>query len=70
MDKMNPESDNHRGGFGVGGPQDGTVDADENIERQDRSGDILESGGVGEGELGQGGQRHTGGSSRDSAKER
>ena len=70
MDRTNPASDNRRGGFGVGGPQDGTVDADENIERQDRSGDILESGGVGEGELGQGGQRHPGGSSRDSAKER
>lgn len=70
MDRTNPASDNRRGGFGAGGRQDGPIDADENVGRQDRSGDILESGGVGEGELGQGGQRHPGGSSRDSAKER
>lgn len=66
MDRTNPASDNRRGGFGAGGRQDGPIGADENVGRQDRSGDILE-GGVGEGE---GGQRRPGGSSRDSAKER
>ena len=70
MARTNPESDNRRGGFGTGGPQDGPIDAGEDVERQNRSSDILESGGVGEGELGQGGQRHPGGSSRNSAKER
>lgn len=70
MNRTNPESDNCPGGFGAGRPQDGPIDADENVGRQDGSGDILESGGVGEGELGQGGQRHPGSSSRDSAKER
>lgn len=70
MDRMNPDSDNRRGGFGAGGPQDGPIDADENVERQDRSDDLLETGGVGGGDLGQGGQRHPGGGSRDSAKER
>ena len=65
MEWMNPGG----GGFGAGGPQDGPIDADVNVANQDRSGDLLESGGIGEGELGQGGQRHPGGSSRDSAKE-
>ena len=65
MARTNPESDNRRGGFGAGGPQDESIDAGEDVERQDRSDDLLETGGVGGGELGQGGQRHPGGSSRE-----
>ncbi len=65
MPKMKPDRDDSRGGLGAGGPQDGPVDTDENNARRDRGGDLLETGGAGHGELGQGGQRHPGGSSRD-----
>ncbi len=70
MPKMKPDRDDRRGLMtDQGGPQDGPVDRDENIERhQQDEGALLETGGVGGGELGQGGQRHPGGSSRDSEK--
>jgi hypothetical protein len=54
MGKQAGERDDRRGGLGAGGPQDGPV------------------GGVGSrdgsGEQGEGAQRHSGGSSRDSEK--
>ena len=71
MPKRTPDLDDARGNMaGQGGPQDGPIDRDENDRRhQQHDGDLLETGGVGGGELGQGGQRHAGGSSRDGGKQ-
>lgn len=64
MPKMKPDRDDSRGQLaGNGGPQDGPIGGGDEHQQQD--GDILETGGVGQGELGQGSQRHPGGSSRD-----
>ncbi len=57
------ERDDSRGGIGLGGPQDGPIGGGD----QDRQPDG--TGGAAGGELGEGGQRHPGGSSRDSSKE-
>lgn len=54
------ERDDSRGGIGQGGPQDGTIGG------QDRRQPQAEDDGGGTGGLGQGQQRHPGGSSRDS----
>ena len=54
MPKRKPDRDDRRGGLGAGGPQEGPVGR----KGRDRQ---LEGGGEGEG-----GQRHEGGSSRDS----
>jgi hypothetical protein len=61
------ERDDSRGGLGLGGAQDGPIGGNgDRQEQSDASRD--ESGGTGAGELGQGQQRHSGGSSRDSEK--
>ena len=61
------ERDDRQGGIGLGGPQDGPIGGDDENQQQDDA--TLEStGGIGGGELGQGQQRHPGGSSRDSEK--
>ena len=65
MPKMKPDRLDRRGGLGVGGPQQGDVEPGDNDTRQQQQGDELDTGGVGQGDLGQGGQRHPGGSSRD-----
>ncbi len=65
MPKMKPDRDDSRGGLGAAGPQDGPIDADANEARHNQKGDLLDTGGMGQGEIGQGGQRHPGGSSRD-----
>ena len=49
-------------------PQDGPIGG-KGSDRQRQDGDEIETGGVGQGELGQGAQRHPGGSSRDSEKD-
>ena len=59
------ERDDSRGGIGQGGPQDGPTGGQD--RRQQKDGDeVGATGGTGAGELGQGQQRHPGGSSRDS----
>ena len=60
------ECDDSRGGLGLGGAQDGPIGNGRGQEQSDAS--IDGSGGTGTGELGQGQQRHPGGSSRDSEK--
>ncbi|HEX8669980.1 MAG TPA: hypothetical protein VF727_16570 [Allosphingosinicella sp.] len=57
MPKMKPDRDDSRGGLGAGGPQTGPIGGSDD----DRHGD-------GDGARGEGGQRHEGGSSRDSEK--
>ena len=61
------ERDDSRGGLGLGGPQDGPIGGDDRNQQQDEA-DVGATGGTGSGELGQGQQRHPGGSSRDSEK--
>lgn len=59
MPKMKPDRDDARGGLaGNGGPQDGPI----GTERDDRS---KRNAGGETGIPGEGGQRHSGGSSRD-----
>ena len=53
------ERDDSRGGIGLGGPQDGSTGGQDRRQKQDDDH---------AGELGQGQQRHPGGSSRDSEK--
>lgn len=62
------ERDDRQGGLGAGGPQGGAIGSADNGRQS--SGDGSEAGGVGTGALGQGGQRHTGGSSRDPGSQR
>ncbi len=66
MDRGN-ERDDSVGGIGLGGPQTGEIGGGDGHQQQ-REDDVDASGAVGEGELGQGQQRHPGGSSRDSEK--
>ena len=67
MPKMTPDRDDSRGQMaGEGGPQRNQIGRDAGNEEQE--GDVIETGGMGQGELGQGMQRHPGGSSRDSEK--
>ena len=63
MPKMKPDWDDSRGGLGLGGPQDGDIGGDD--RRQQQQGEPGQTGGVGQGDGGQGGERHPGGSSRD-----
>ncbi len=63
MAKGNERNDS-RGGIGLGGPQDGAIGGGGSGRQQQDD----EAGGAGSGELGQGQQRHPGGSSRDSEK--
>ncbi len=61
------ERDDGRGGIGLGGPQDGPIGGNDRHQQQDDA-RVEATGGTGAGELGQGQQRHPGGSSRDSEK--
>ncbi len=61
MPKMKPDRDDSRGHLdGAGGPQDGPIGGGD--QRQEQAGDLTETAGAG-------GQRSSGGSSRDSEKE-
>jgi hypothetical protein len=64
MPKMQPDRDDHRGGFGQGGPQDGAI-GNVSDERQQQQGEDR-----GRSEQGEGARRHPGGSSRDPEQQR
>ena len=64
------ERNDARGGLGAGGPQDGPIGGKDDDRHVQKDGDVEATGGMGAGELGQGGQRHPGGSSRDSEKQK
>ena len=65
MAKGNERND-QAGGIGQGGPQSGPYGGGDKHQRKGEDRSIEETGGMGAGELGQGGQRNTGGSSYDS----
>ena len=65
MPKMKPDRDDRQGGLGLGGPQDGAIgEASDSRQQQQQDPSREESGGIGSGDQGEGGQRHPGGSSR------
>ena len=71
MPKRTPDRNDAQGGFNADEPQQGDIKPDDGNQQQD--GDILATGGMGQGELGQGGQggqRDAEGGSRDPQQQR
>ena len=67
MPKMKPDRDDSRGGLGGDDPQTPEIGREAGNQRQEGA-SVLDDGGMGDGELGQGSQRTPNGSSRDSEK--
>lgn len=69
MPKRTPDRNDAQGGFNADEPQQGDIKPDDGNQQQD-DGDILATGGMGQGELGQGGQRDADRGSRDPQQQR